>query len=1226
MKKSFGQSSVWIMVIGLGMCFGVTEASFAQSQVATATLTGRVSDQSGAIVSGADIELLDAETGVQRKGFIDSAGLYTLTNLPHGTYTLTVKKQGFSDVIISPLDLQVGQTANIDVTMRPGVVVERLEVSDSALRLETQTSELSQVLSGTPIDELPTLARSPMEFLALMPGVTASYVTGAGKGGSQNPGSNNSLSDSGRVAFEASGAGTASTLVLLDGISINAQSTQGNATPKVLPSTDATQEFSLITNNISPEYGRGVNVINIISKSGTNAFHGSAYEYNQNTVFNANNYLNDRNGRPRQVFNKNQFGATLGGPVYIPHLYNGKNHTWFFVNLEDLRSVTGGTTLVTVPTAAERNGDFSGLVTTKGVPITIYDPLNQTVSPTGLVERQPFPGNIIPASRISPFAKNLLSFYPAPNIPGGQLGTNISNFQEDAANVLYFMRIMFRGDQQIGTNQQLMLRFEEDPEYNPYNSVYGNISSPVSSTLGRHTTFQNAEASHTWTLSPTFVLQQVIGWAHEQYLGPSFSPNYNPTGLGGPFASGAIQDWTKIYGGGGAFPHITFSGGYGGFGQSGLSFYNGNNGNFIYNLNLTKERGRHELKAGFQYQWDPQDQVNGLGTSGDYSFNGQFTQGVNPLAPTADTGDAFADFSLGYVASGGLSSQQKFTASSSYLAWYFLDNFKATRRLTLNLGLRYEFTNNFTDRFNETGGLNPFIQNPLGNLVGPNTGGGTLNQTLGQTLHGGLVFAATQDVNGNRRLIPNDYTNVGPRLGFAYELNNKIVLRGGISRIYGEGLATGADSGAQGTSAFFITTPIVGTIDGINPAVTIDNPFPGGILTPPGASKGLLTGIGLPLSVGVIGPMATPYINDWNIGGQYAVTPKSVFSLAYAWSYGKRLPCPSYCGDQLSQQTLSQYGPSLLGLVPNPFYGIVTNTTSVLSKPTVQMGQLLKAFPQYPGGAVGSVPAIQGQNNWPGFDQTYRRYPFVSNFNALEASYEIRNSHGLNLLVAYTHSRHTTDAEGLQSYAMYSGAGFQNEHDPLAEMATASTDVPNRLVISHVYQLPVGRGKLLATNADTLLDTIIGGWQLSGIITVASGFPLPVNQYPNNLNALLGAQRPNELRTPTESSGGRSQRIGQWFANSTSTFATAPPFTYGNAPLVLNSIRSDPQKNYDLSLAKITPITERLRSEFRVTAFNLFNRPWFGLPDSTFGSPTFGLVSTLNGPPRGLDVGLKLIF
>jgi hypothetical protein len=209
---------------------------------------------------------------------------------------------------------------------------------------------------------------------------------------------------------------------------------------------------------------------------------------------------------------------------------------------------------------------------------------------------------------------------------------------------------------------------------------------------------------------------------------------------------------------------------------------------------------------------------------------------------------------------------------------------------------------------------------------------------------------------------------------------------------------------------------------------------------------------------------------------------------------------------------------------------------------------------------------------------------------------------------------------------MYSSAGFQNEHNPSGEIAIAPTDVPNRLVISHVIALPFGTGQSLFGNANRVVDEIVGGWQLSGTAVLASGFPLPINQTPNNLNALLGAQRPNELTKPHNNSGSRSQRVGQWFANPTGTFSAAAPFTYGGAPLVLDSVRSDPLKNYDVSLDKFFPINEQFKAEFRATAFNAFNRPWFGLPDSSYGSPTFGLVSTLNGPPRGLELALRLTW
>jgi len=637
---------------------------------------------------------------------------------------------------------------------------------------------------------------------------------------------------------------------------------------------------------------------------------------------------------------------------------------------------------------------------------------------------------------------------------------------------------------------------------------------------------------------------------------------------------------------------------------------------------MTKLIGRHELKWGFYGNFSYLPSISGdHGSGGTFQYDGMFTQGNNPLIPTALSGDPVADFELGYPSGGGIQTVNKSTPTGWDYAWYMTDNIKATPRLTFNLGIRYELTIPFTDRYNEAGVVNPFISNPLGNYVGPNTNGETLNQALGQTLMGGMVFAAGPNNPYGRRIYPTYYGGIGPRAGFAYMLNPKTVVRAGIGRIFMESVESAANNNGAGQGTFYINTPITGSLDGIHPYATTNNPFPGGFLYPIGSSQGLLTDLGLSFPTGPWGPLVTPYVNQFNVNIQRSLPANSVLSVAYAGTEGRRLSC-QFCGEQLSLQQIQQYGSNLFKLVPNPFYGLITNTASPLSAPTVQQGQLLLQFPQFYGGSVYNVPIIQGKNNWPVFDQTNMEYPFINNWNALEVSYEIRHWHNIgDTLVAYTWSKDLTDFNG---NPWGRGITMQNEHNPMSSYSLFGQDVPQKLAISHVIDLPFGRGQRFFSDAGPILNRLIGGWQMDGVATFQSGFPVILQQTPDTLGNMGGIQLPDLLTTARPSSGSRSARILQWFADPTGTFGTAPPFTYGNAPPTLGSVRSDPEKNYDFSLDKFININESTKLQIRGDFFNVFNRPWFAPPNSNWGSGSFGVVSSLQGPPRYVQISARI--
>jgi hypothetical protein len=408
-------------------------------------------------------------------------------------------------------------------------------------------------------------------------------------------------------------------------------------------------------------------------------------------------------------------------------------------------------------------------------------------------------------------------------------------------------------------------------------------------------------------------------------------------------------------------------------------------------------------------------------------------------------------------------------------------------------------------------------------------------------------------------------------------------------------------------------------VDGINPAVSLTNPFPGGLNLPTRSSLGLLTRIGEGLRTGAAYPVSS-YAWQWNLDVQRELPANSLLSVAYAANRGRHLQCPNQtCSDQLSAEVLQQFGSRLLGQVPNPFYGIINNPNSILSNPTVQLGQLHLLWPQYVGGSL-HVPGVQNQRGFGHFDE---EYPFKSYWDALLVSFEKRLSSGLQVLVAYTFSKSLTNADSFDSGWMAPVAGYQDVYNMRNEKSLSVEDTPHRLVLSHVYELPVGKGKAVGSDLPRAVNAIVSNWQVSGFLTLQNGTPLQINVTPDNSGKRSGLLRPNLASTPTLTEGSRGVRLDKWF--DPSAFVAPASFTLGNAPRLLN-IRGDGTKEYELSLAKFIPITERVRAEFRTDFFNAFNRPQFSNPNTTLGSAIFTRVTATAVPPRFIQFGLRVLW
>jgi hypothetical protein len=1219
-RRHLRAALVLVVLAALAGSIGNANPAWAQGQGATATLTGQVTDQSGAAIPGVQLSLVSTAGGQPINTTTNETGYYRFSFLRPDTYTLTAKMKGFGDVTVPNITLNVNQTSNIDVTLKPGAVVQEITVSAAAVALETQSSSLGAVVGEQVNTQLPLILRDPTQLVNLVPGVTSDHrqTTAADSSG---------LSYQGRLDFEINGGYRSQAVAMVDGVDVTIVAGSFSSNP-IIPGPDFTQEFKVQTNNLGPEFGRGTGVLNIVTKSGTNQLHGTAFEFIQNDNLNSQDLFSNRAGQKKAEAKRNQYGFALGGPVYIPNAYDGRDKTFWFFNWEQLRQRRALPVSLRVPNADERAGNFNGNYAQDGTKITLYNPFDTYVDPTtGRTLRRPFANNTVPQGMwLDPaFTQKVLGYFPNPNNPGiagaGGVYTGLGNYQLAGSAPLNWDRFDIKLDHAIGSNHRLMGRYSQTHYQVTPLDVFGNAASSQSySTRDNTQNGYNLVASWTWTASPSTVITQAIVWS--RFIDDSNQPKFDPTQLGGPFASGAITDYLARYTGGGAFPNIGISP----YATMGNGF--GNNfkepySNYGYSAGINHTRGKHTLKFGFNFELLQAGDNLFKGFGGTFSFPGSWTCGPDPLNCSPNTGNGLADFQLGLVRSGSMNAAFASLYTSKYIAGYVQDDFRVTPKLTLNLGFRYEVTTPFTERFDHEFRFDPNRLNPIGSSVGPNTGGGTVDQVLAglgnRPLQGVVTFPSSPGVQG-RGMVPIDWTNLSPRLGLAYQINPKLVFRAGFSKLYMLSPATPGPS-TPGNGTFGASTNITSTVDGVTNIVngqpiTIDNSFPFGFNVPTYDQLGLASLLGDGVTAGATG-QKTPYTYQWNAGFQYELPGNSLLGISYAGSRGHRLTCAFFfCGDQIPRYLVQQYGSHVFDSVANPFYGIITNPRVALSSPTVLLGQLLKQWPAYANWTA-VLPPWQGPN--PDGDT------FQSQFDALEVQYNKRFSQGLTLVLAYTFSKTLTNSDSFEAGYLGPAVGYQNTVDYKGEWSLSAADVNHRLVVGHVYDLPIGRGKALGGNMPSAADKILGHWQFAGMTTIQSGFPIGIGEAGHTTGAFGGGDRPNQIGAACLDTGrSRGEKILGYL--NPAGFAAPAPYTFGNAPRMLNGCRMDGQKNFDLSLIKFIPIKEKFNAEFRAEFFNAFNRPQLGGPNTTFNGGSFGVITSQANAPRIIQFGLKLNF
>jgi hypothetical protein len=1137
-----------------------------RAQTSYGSMVGTVVDVSGASVPDAAVVLTNLGTAERREAKSSSNGGYEFVNLVPGNYRVDVEKSGFKHFRRDEIQVTVQVAVRIDAPMQVGDVGQTVEVTAQTPLLETESSSVGQVVEGRNVTDMPLNGRNLFALIALAPGVQP-------QGGALT----------GSLNFAISGGMANQGTAFIDGAPL--------LTPKLntsgfQPSQDVVQEFQVMSSDAGPEFGGTLNgVINLATKSGTNQLHGVVYEYLRNKVLNASTFFSNKAGLPKPSYIQNQFGLAVGGPVI-------KNKTFFFAAYEGNRVRTQTTATNSMPTLAETHGDFSNYRGANGAVIPIYDPLttcgtgaNPACAANATVLRSPFPNNIIPTSRLDPTAVIMNKYWALPNQPGTISGTN--NFTINYPSVSNANQTTVRIDQNFSDRQHFFGRFSV---YNPYTrptDVYG--TGGTITTLS-HTSTQQGVAGDTFTFNPTTILTTNISVLRDYNTRYPSNLGIDLTSIGWPAATNAQMLQRQL-------PEIVIPGlSPGGNRFAGL-FYQSIGDVEALSGSLTKIVGRHSFKFGGEFRRIYNAYGQDAGNANVFNFTNNFTA-ANPLTP-GNTGGGYASYLLGYGNSGNMANILLPSTQQHYSGAYFNDTFRFSKKLTLNLGLRWEYPGYWTEKHGLASVWLPGAANPVLQQAGLNYGGD-------------IVLVNSARYPDNRSQAPH-WKLFSPRLGAAYSVNDKTVVRTGFGIFYTPG-TDNQDGDPYASPINNATTPWVPTLDGSFTAVSkLSNPFPGGLLPPPGRSPAYES---LILGTQVLSPIpndAVPYTMNWNFTIQRQLAGGAMFEVAYVGERGVHLYdagglVDAGMGlDQLPNQYLS-LGSQLLTQVPNPFASLIH--AGPLSSPTIPYGQLLLPYPQYTGVYSPTTAA---------FDNIY---------HSLQARFQKRFKGSGTLLVSYTLQKNIGNADTMTGYNEYYQPGeSQNYNNISADRSELSFDVPQRLVMSYVVDLPVGRGKKFLSGVSGLTDKLVSGWGVSGISSFQSGFPIPMLALPTQLSTLFnaGVPRPNVTAGCQQAVGGAAQaKLNAWF--NTSCFTQPSAFGFGDASRTSSIARTQGIANWDLTLYKNTKITERIGLTYRAEVYNLANRVQFNPPGNQAGSSTFGVVSGQLNAPRIIQMALRLNF
>ena len=1214
-------------------------AGYAPAQSDRGTISGTILDSSGGVVEGATITAKGVETGTVYDAVSTSTGAYHFTNLVLGHYDLSVTVKGFKVSTLTGVEVRVNSTTSLDITLQAGNVQETVTVLADAPTVESNTSEIGTVVSSREIVELPlslnasgqSFLRSPETFVFLAPGT-------------QGPGTNqNSNGSAGIFQSKLTGGQNFGTEVLLDGVSTT-RSDSGSAFDQTAPSVEALSEFKVLTSTFNSQYGRTSGGIeSFATKSGGNDFHGTAFDLFRNTALNANSWNNNNTGAPRQPDHQNDFGGSLGGPVRIPKLYDGRNKTFFFFSWEQYRNNPGTTSLSTLPTQTElQNGDFSALLgdptgatnPCDGTPVVkgqIFDPsTTKTVTVGGqqVQCRTAFPGNIVSPTLWDPVAKNVLNFLTVlPNQPATTQNLNglINNFLFLSSQQRRDTTMSVRIDQNWGTKNKFFFSYSSRDQETPNGA--NNLPGPLNNNFFNSNFTHYVRGGWNYMISPSLVNSFTVGFNRLNNLSKADSVNGTdwPAVLGIGNASGPV------------FPQFTFNGSpiigtYTGFSTQSFNGHVPNS--LVTSENVRWITGRHSFNFGFEWRAYQYSFVANGNTSPNYSFTNFQTAYTNN---DNTTGDPFASFLL------GLPNQEQVSITSvnprlnsNYYAVYVQDDVKLRKDLTLNLGLRWD------------------VDTPRSEAHGAES---SLDLTVANPGAPGELGALNYPPKANQG--KTYYKDFGPRIGFAYAPNEfwgirNFVIRGGYGIYYAALFYDDLPTGTIQFSSGGTIQPTFTSPDSFTPVQALSAGFhsfdPPSLSTDPSRLNGQ--------NVGYIDPSygRPAMTQNWSLEVQKQLSTDLILSVGYVGVKGTHLHTNIAQVNALNPQFYS-LGNALFNSVTSPAGQTTLASLGVtvpdwfepLYGPSGQdtVGQLLRPFPQYLdiGGSNNSMCSCLENLG-------------ISNYNALQAKLERRFRNGLNLLASYTFSKTLTNADSaMPVFSGFSSNQFaaQDPFNPKSQKAISYQDTPHMLVLSYIYELPVGPGKKYLNHG--VASKILGGWQVGGVQRYQSGTPTILNTFAPSAPQTDGAFRysiipgvpilaPNHRSfDPAGANSGCTEdaNTGLFTPNSTNNFFNCAAFmdpnvsglvaqrgfVYGNAPLAIGNVRSQAYFNEDFAILKRTRIFENQSLVFKVDIPNAFNRHVFGTLDGFVGSSTFGAPKgnlAVVSPIRQIQLTLRYEF
>lgn len=1137
----------------------------AHAQETRGQILGRVTDPSGAVLPGARVRCVSVDTNVRTSSLTNQTGDYVLPFLVPGTYNVSIEREGFRRFEQQGVTVQVDSRVTVNARLELGGATESVDVVAESPLVETADAALSATVTSRNLDELPLKDGNPVMLTQLSPG-----VLNLATGGQTRP-----FDNAGTSAMPISGSRTGTNEYRLDGAP-NTTGAAGNIA--FVPPSGVVAEVKVQTTPFDASSGFSTGgTVNVSLKSGSRQIRGQLYESLQNPVLNANSFFSNLAGRPRDNYRQNRWGASASGPAAIPGLLDRRDRTFWMYGYEGIHNaspVAGQTGMSTVPTSEQRQGDFSSLLP-RGARYQIYDPATIRPVAGGHFQRDPFSGNVIPASRIDAAAKAIMDRYiPRPNLAGTIDGTNNYITPFIAANK--FASHIFRVDEILSDRNRLFVRGTLNNRHQEYGHRFNGGAG-----YDHHRNNRGFGIDDAFLFSPAFLLNIRYNYTRYNTFDVPLSLGADLTGLG--FSQAFVDQINRNDPRGLMLPEIGIA-----------NYLTLSSTRRIWGANdihaaafaFTRLARSHTLTLGGEVRVYRDTNQNLGRSSGQMAFNSEWTRGPLENAAAAPLGQSFTGFLLGLPGSGNFDRNDSYAQQYGVSGWYFQDSWKIRSGLTVNLGVRWELEQPITERYNRAvRGFDAETPSPIEARVRANYAAApaALLPASAFRVRGGLTFAG---VDGRpRALWDANRRNLAPRFALAWQVSRRTVVRGGYGIFY--------DLARQKVdqSGFSRTTSLVPSLDtGQTFAAGLRIPFPGGFLAPLGAAGGLLTNAGQSITP-VNTDLLDPYMQRWQLSVQRQLGRNALAEVAYVGSRGTRLrvgrqlsPTP---GEYLSTlpvrdtATISR----LSANVSNPYYPLLPGTS--LAGKTVTVAQLLKPYSQFIG--ISSI-----------------RNDAFSWYHSLQTRLEKRLSRGYTLTAAWTWSK------------FMEATSFLNPTDPAPAHTISDQDRTHRLVVSSIYELPFGPRRPWAASWKGVPGALVSGWQVQGIYQIQSGAPLTFGSDVPYYGDFKNIALPADQRTRQ-----------QWF-NTNAGFErdTSKQFSYHlrTFPLRLSGVRSMGLNMWDLSALKNTRLAERTSIQFRCEFINALNHTHFSAPSTSPTTTAFGTITSFAQQPRSVQFGLKVLF